>query len=220
MLAKAGKTMQDVRQRIMEELAIRELTRQLTADVTVPEAEITKFYNDNAGDFTVPERVQAHHILIAFPQKKATDGTVQFSQPAPAEKAKLLARAKNVLKMAQARDADFEKLAIQYSEDPTAKGNANIPGNKGNLGSFRREQVLKAFGDAAFAAPVGKVIGPVESEYGFHILRVNVKTPSEKLPLARVRDDIHMVLLPAKVRARLDQSIKGLEQKAVIKKNI
>jgi peptidyl-prolyl cis-trans isomerase C len=220
MLTSAGKTTQDVRQRIEEELAIRELTRVLTADVTVPEAEIQKFYDANVAEFTVPDRIAAHHILISFPQKKAADGTVQFTPPSASEKAKLLARARNVLKMTQAKGADFEKLAVQHSEDPTAKGNAQMEGNKGNLGDFSRDRVLKSFGDAAFAAPVGKIIGPVETEYGFHIIRVNAKTPGHKLPLSRVREDIQMVLLQDKVRTRLDESIKGLQQKAVIKKNI
>jgi parvulin-like peptidyl-prolyl isomerase len=220
MLTKAGKTEQDVRQRITEEMAIRELSTQLTADVVVPDAEIEKFYNDNKAEFTVPELMKAHHILIAFPTKTAANGAVEFVQPPAAEKAKLKARANNVLKLAQAKDADFEQLALKHSEDPTAKGNEQNPGNKGNLGQFTRAQVMKSFGDAAFAAPVGKVVGPVETEYGFHIIRVDSKTPSQVLPLAQVRDDIRMALVQPKAKARLDQAIDEMAKRATIKKNI
>lgn len=220
MLTKAGKTEQDVRQRITEEMAIRELSTQLTADVVVSEAEIEKFYNENKAEFTVPELMKAHHILIAFPIKKAPDGSVEFIKPPAAELAKLKARANNVLKLAQAKDADFEKLALQYSEDPTAKGNEQNPGNKGNLGEFTRAQVMKSFGDKAFAAPVGQVIGPVETEYGFHIIRVDSKTPGQVLPLTQVRDDIRMALVQPKAKARLDQAIEEMAKRATIKKNI
>ncbi|HEX8235900.1 MAG TPA: peptidylprolyl isomerase [Abditibacteriaceae bacterium] len=220
MLTRAGKTEQDVRQRITEEMAIRELTRQLTADVVVPEADITKFYNDNPKEFTTRELMRAHHILIAFPQKKSADGRVEFLQPSAADKAKLRARANSILKQAQAKDADFQKLALQYSEDPTAKGSELNPGNKGNLGEFAREQVLKSFADKAFAAPVGQVIGPVETEYGFHIIRVDSKTPSRVLPLSEVHDDIKMVLVQEKAKTRLDQSINEIAKRATIKKNI
>jgi parvulin-like peptidyl-prolyl isomerase len=220
MLTRAGKSEQDVRQRITEEMAIRELTRQLTADVVVPEADITKFYTANPKEFTTPDVMKAHHILISFPKKKDARGRVEFLKPSAADKAKLLARANNVLKLAQAKNADFQKLALQHSEDPTAKGDERNPGNNGNLGEFTREQVLKSFGDAAFAAPVGKIIGPVETEYGFHIVRVDSKTPSRLLPLSEVREDIKMVLVQEKAKARLDQSIAEIAKRATIKKNI
>jgi parvulin-like peptidyl-prolyl isomerase len=220
MLAREGKSEQELRQLISDEIAIRELTRQLTADVVVPEAEIAKFYNENPKEFTTREIMKAHHILIAFPKKTDDKGRVEFLQPPAAEKAKLRARANNVLKMAQAKDADFQKLALQYSDDPTAKGNELNPGNKGNLGEFAREQVLKSFGDKAFEAPVGKVIGPIETEYGFHIVRVDSKTPSRVLSLNEVRDDIKMVLVQEKAKARLDQSIAEITKRATIKKNI
>jgi peptidyl-prolyl cis-trans isomerase C len=109
---------------------------------------------------------------------------------------------------------------LKHSEDPTAKGNEQNPGNKGNLGQFTRAQVMKSFGDAAFAAPVGKVVGPVETEYGFHIIRVDSKTPSQVLPLAQVRDDIRMALVQPKAKARLDQAIEEMAKRATIKKNI
>jgi parvulin-like peptidyl-prolyl isomerase len=220
MLTRVGKTEQDVRQRITEEMAIRELSIQLTADVVVADAEIEKFYNENKDAFTLPEVVKAHHILISFPQKRDARGRVEFVQPSAADKNKLKARANNVLKQAQAKGADFEKLALQYSEDPTAKGNESMPGNKGNLGEFTRERVLKAFGDAVFAAPVGKVFGPVETEYGFHIVRVDSKTPGRVLPISEARADIRMALVQPKAKARLDQAIAEITKRATIKKNI
>jgi parvulin-like peptidyl-prolyl isomerase len=143
MLTRVGKTEQDVRQRITEEMAIRELSIQLTADVVVADAEIEKFYNENKDAFTLPEVVKAHHILISFPQKRDARGRVEFVQPSAADKNKLKARANNILKQAQAKGADFEKLALQYSEDPTAKGKSRCRATRGIWASSLAERVLK-----------------------------------------------------------------------------
>lgn len=202
MLAKTGKTTADVRRLITEELAIRELSKRLTADVTVPETEIAAFYKNNADDFKI-EEMQAHHILFMLKPNSP-----------PAERERQMRRLQAVLKQAQAKGADFEKLARQHSEDPTAKANG------GNLGTFERRQMVESFSEAAFKLPVGKVVGPVETEYGLHIVRVDEKPAPRLIPLARVRDSIQVVLLKKKVQQRLEQKVKQLRAAAKIKKFI
>jgi hypothetical protein len=87
--------------------------------VVVPEAEIAKFYNENPKSFTTREIMKAHHILIAFPKRRMT-GRVEFPAAAAAEKAKLRARANNS-QDAQAKDADFQKLACSTRMIPLPK---------------------------------------------------------------------------------------------------
>ncbi len=202
MLTKSGKSAADVRRLIAEELAIRELSKRLTADVTVPESEIAAVYKSSPDDFKI-EEMQAHHILFML----------KPGSP-PAERARQLNRLQTVLKLAQAKGADFEKLARQYSEDPTAKANG------GNLGTFERRQMVESFSNAAFKLPVGKVVGPVETEYGLHIVRVNAKPAPRMVPLAQVRETIQMVLLKQKVQQRLEQKVKQLRAAAKIKKYV
>jgi peptidyl-prolyl cis-trans isomerase C len=203
-LAREGKTVEDVRRIISEELAIRELTKQLTADVVVTEAEITKFYNENQDEFKIPEAVRPRHILLAV----KPDAT-------PAERQKVRVRAQALLKKAQASNADFSKLARENSDDKGSKDEG------GNLGFSIRERLIgpwKPFADAVFAAPVGKVIGPVETEFGFHIIRIEEKKPARTIPLSAVHDNIEALLLRNKIKDRLEQRISTLRTQATIKK--
>lgn len=83
------------------------------------------------------------------------------------------ATAQEVLERLQAGE-DFQELLLEYSpDDPGAQGNA------GNLGTFARGQMVPEFEEAAFAAEVGEVVGPVESQFGFHIIEVLDQTTSE-----------------------------------------
>lgn len=75
----------------------------------------------------------------------------------------------------------FEKLAVETSEDRSAKGDAKkgIPGNKGNLGYFKAFQMVTSFEDVAFTTKVGKVSMPFRTQYGYHILKVDDLRPSK-----------------------------------------
>ena len=62
---------------------------------------------------------------------------------------------------------DFSELAQEYSDDPGGKT------NRGNLGKFKREAMVKRFADAAFKLKVGEISEPVETEFGYHIIKRN-----------------------------------------------
>ena len=104
--------------------------------------------------------MRARHILIAV-KPVASD----------ADKQKAKAKAMDVLKQAKAKKADFYKLAAQYSDDPGSKEQG------GDLGFFARGEMVPAFEAAAFATPAGQITGPVESEFGYHIIKVEEKSP-------------------------------------------
>ena len=69
--------------------------------------------------------------------------------------------------------ANFEKLAFENSEDPSAKS------NKGKLGYFSAFQMVYPFEEAAFTTPIGEISKPVRTDYGYHILRVNSIRPAK-----------------------------------------
>ena len=144
--------------------------------VPVPEDSIRAYYERHPLEFTVPAKAHARHILIGV---KPGDG--------PGAKAAARKRGQDVLRRLKA-GADFAALAKELSED---RGSA---AQGGDLGEITRGQVVKEFGDAAFALKPGQTSGLVESQFGFHIIKVESLTPQRLRPLDDCRDEIHGVL--------------------------
>ena len=201
-----GQTSQDVRRVITDELAIRELSNRLTGDITISADDIGAYYRANLDQFTIPEAVHARHILLAL-NPNAT----------PAEKDAVNKHAQALIKQLNA-GADFAALAKTNSADPGSKDQG------GDLGTFPRGEMIQAFEDAAFNATPKHVVGPITTQFGVHILRVEEKTPARKLTLAEVQGDpqisaqIKSGLLKQKVQKRLDDQIAKLRARAKIQK--
>jgi peptidyl-prolyl cis-trans isomerase D len=123
--------------------------------VNVDDAEVKKFYAENAGKFSGNEQRRASHILIGF-GVSATE----------AQKKQAKLKAEEILAAIKKDPKSFESLAIKHSQDP---GSA-VKG--GDLGSFARGAMVKPFEDAAFSMKLNQVSGLVESEFGFHIIKV------------------------------------------------
>ncbi|MEY4883693.1 MAG: hypothetical protein RIS34_1547 [Pseudomonadota bacterium] len=132
--------------------------------ITVNEQDAKTYYEQNAARLSGTEERQASHILIASPKgAPAAD-----HQKASAHAAELLAAVR------KAPDS-FAELAKKNSQDP---GSA-VAG--GDLGFFARGAMVKPFEDAAFAMKKGDISDVVESDFGFHIIKlVDVKTPKQR----------------------------------------
>lgn len=129
-----------------------------------------EFYLANPKQFQRPERVRAQHVLI---------------KPEGRTKEEALILAKHVLDLASKGDQDFGKLAEEFSEDPTGKQNG------GDLGLFARGAMVKPFEDAAFALKkVGELAGPVETQFGYHIIRLAERTAETMIPFDEVKDKL------------------------------
>jgi peptidyl-prolyl cis-trans isomerase D len=142
----------------------------LLAQTTVDEAEVKKAYEANKDRYGQPEERRASHILIL-----ANSG---------GDKAKAKAKAEDVLKQVRAAPAKFAELAKQYSEDP---GSAK---NGGDLGYFSRGMMVKPFADAAFSEKEGEISNVVESEFGFHIIKLTGIHAAKVRSLDEVRGEI------------------------------
>ncbi|MBI4835696.1 MAG: protein translocase subunit SecD [Candidatus Abawacabacteria bacterium] len=112
------------------------------------------------------EKITANHILVAYKGATRADSAVSRSK----EEAKQLA---DEIKGRVNKD-NFGVQAKEYSNDTSNKDKG------GSLGSFARGQMVKAFEDAAFGANKGDIIGPVETEFGYHIIQVTDKVAPEK----------------------------------------
>jgi len=127
----------------------------LVPTIKVDDDDVKKFYNENASKFQGNEQRRASHILIGF----GVSATSEQKQVAKAKAEALLATIKKNPK-------SFEELAIKNSQDP---GSAT---KGGDLGSFGRGAMVKPFEDAAFSMKVGQVSDLVESEFGYHIIKL------------------------------------------------
>jgi NIMA-interacting peptidyl-prolyl cis-trans isomerase 1 len=109
---------------------------------------------------TPPTAITAQHVLVAWKGAERAPKTVTRSK-ADAKK-----RAEDVFAKAKA-GGDFSALVSEYSDDPAAKE------RMGSVGKFTREKMAKPFSDAAFALAVDEVSSPVETPFGFHVIKRN-----------------------------------------------
>jgi len=141
--------------------------------VEVTQEDAKKYYDENSQRFETPEQIRASHILIQ-PELTGAD---------PNEaKAKARVKTEDLLKQLK-EGADFAELAKANSSCPSApKG--------GDLGFFPRGQAPAEFDNAAFALEVGQMTDVVETEYGFHIIKVTDHKDSGTTSFDEAKDDI------------------------------
>lgn len=145
--------------RVPEQVRIEFVT--LSADSLVAQmqpaaAEVRKAYDENQKRFAVKEARQASHILITPDAGGGADA-----------KKKAKARADELYAQLKKNPKDFAELAKKFSQDP---GSAT---KGGDLGFFERGAMVKPFDDAVFAMKAGEISAPVESEFGYHIIRLS-----------------------------------------------
>ena len=145
----------------------------LRKGITVPEEELRKYYDSNASRYTVAEERRASHILVKADK----------SAPA-AERAKAKAKAESLLEQARKNPAGFAELAKKNSDDP---GSAE---KGGDLDFFSRGAMVKPFEDAVFAMKAGEISNVVESDFGYHIIKLTEARVGQKKPFEQVRADI------------------------------
>lgn len=138
-------------------------------DVKVSEEEIKNWYEGHKDRYQQSEERRASHILIGLEKQDKTQAR---------------AKAEMVLKQVQAKPAAFAELAKQYSDDP---GSAS---QGGDLGFFGRGMMVKPFEDSAFVLKDGEISGVVESDFGFHIIKLTGVHAAKGKPLAEVRGEI------------------------------
>jgi peptidyl-prolyl cis-trans isomerase D len=145
----------------------------VAAQEQVSADDVRKYYEANAARFGQPEQRQASHILLSY-KPNATD----------ADKAKVRAKAQDVLAQVRKSPGSFAALAKKYSEDPgsAAKG--------GDLGYFARGMMVPQFEDAAFRLKPNEISGLVESEFGLHIIKLTGIKPGKQRSLEEVRGEI------------------------------
>jgi peptidyl-prolyl cis-trans isomerase D len=147
--------------------------------VKVTDQELRSNYDANKAQYTHEEQVHARHILVMVNDKR-TDAEAQ-------------ARIQEAKKKIES-GTDFAKVAAEYSDDAASKASG------GDLGSFGRNKMVKEFEEAAFNAQPHKLVGPVKSNFGYHLIEVLDKTPAGTQPFEQVKEMIRVRLTAERAR--------------------
>lgn len=198
MLKEVSMNDKDVETFTREELVIDNLLdKEVSSKITVTDAEAKKFYDDNLDKFKRGEMVRASHILIGV-DKDAT----------PEAKKQAKEKAEAILKKLKG-GADFAALAKDDSTCPSkARG--------GDLGFFGRGQMVPEFEKAAFALKPGEISDVVETQFGYHIIKVTDKKAPETVKFDEVKERIDQYLKQQKVQQAIQQYIEELRGKAKV----
>ena len=146
-------------------------------DITVSEADLKTYYEQNIAKYGQPEQRRASHILVAVPQ----------GAPA-AEKDKARAKAQELAAAAKKNPDSFAELAKKNSQDP---GSAQ---NGGDLDWQTRGAFVKPVEDAIYALKKGEISDVVESEFGFHVIRLTDVREAKKRTYEEVRPELEAQL--------------------------
>ncbi|MDB5808640.1 MAG: PpiC-type peptidyl-prolyl cis-trans isomerase [Betaproteobacteria bacterium] len=162
----------------------------MAAQTDVSAEEVKQFYEQNAKQYGKAEERQASHILVTV-DSKAT----------PEQKQTARAKAEQLLKQVKQNPASFADVAKKNSQDP---GSAE---KGGDLGYFPRGAMVKPFDDAAFQMKVGEISGLVESQFGFHIIKL---TGEKKHALDEVKKQVELDLKRQKAGKKFAESAEQL----------
>jgi peptidyl-prolyl cis-trans isomerase D len=151
---------------------------------------VKKQYDDNVKQYTKAEERQASHILIAV-KPDATD----------ADKAAAKQKADALAAQARKTPAKFAELATQNSQDPGSAAQG------GDLGSFARDgSMVKPFEDAVFTGKQGDIVGPVQTEFGWHVIRITAVKAGKVQTFDEAKAQIEKDLRQQKATAQFVQN--------------
>ncbi|AWI53164.1 peptidylprolyl isomerase [Aquabacterium olei] len=142
----------------------------LKSQVSVSEDDLRRAYQENASRFSTPEERRASHILISVDPKATAD-----------QKKAARTKAEGLLAQARKNPAGFGELARANSSD---EGSAT---NGGDLDFFGRGAMVKPFDEAVFKLKTGEISDLVESEFGFHIIKLTAVRGGQAKPFEEVR---------------------------------
>ena len=193
-------TESDLRLQIERDMAIQQLiNNEVAQKVMISDEESKTYYDTHPQSFVQPEQVRASHILI----KVDADAT---------EAQKTEARKKiTAIQQKLKKGEDFASLAENYSEDTTSK-------KGGDLGYFGRGQMVEPFEEAAFRLKPNEISDIVETQYGYHLIKVVDKKPEAKLTYAEVKDRLDQYLKQQKLQSAEKLYIDNLRKNAAVEK--
>jgi parvulin-like peptidyl-prolyl isomerase len=201
-LQRQGRTLESFKRELRQAVELHLQTERLRDLVVGPieptEQELSAYLEAHREDYDTPEEVHARHILIRVPEGASE-----------AEIAQAKKQIEDIKKELE-NGADFAELAKKYSQDPGSAPNG------GDLGFFRRGQMVREFEDAAFSLEPGQISDPVRTQFGFHLIKVEEKKPAQHPELAQIRERVLKDYIAAERDRRFEQFYAELKAHAKI----
>jgi peptidyl-prolyl cis-trans isomerase C len=197
-LSDRGMTVDRLRADARIDMAINKMIEdEVALEPEATDGQVRDFYDKNPDKFTQDEAVRASHILIRV-EPDAPD----------AEKQKARARAEDLAKQAKA-GADFAELARKHSADGSAAAG-------GDLNFLVPGQTVAPFDKAVFSMQPGEISDVVETEFGFHVIKVTEKRDASLVPFTQISPRIRAFLTDEAKQGRAQAFIEELKKKAQI----
>ncbi|GFO62459.1 peptidylprolyl isomerase [Geomonas paludis] len=199
-LASQGLTVPQYKVQLKEQLErMRLMSQEVRSKIQVGEREMREYYEAHRADYGGgSETFHARHIFFKLDPKASAE-----------EAAKTRKQAEEVLAKARGGE-DFVELAKKYSQDPAAAKDG------GDLGTFKRSDMLAEIGNTVAAMKPGEVSSVVASPAGLHIIKLEQKSQEKGRPFEEVKESIEEQLYRKKSEERFNQWVKDLRSAANI----
>lgn len=168
-------------QKIKEDMLANFAIAKAVENVKVTDDEAKKFFEDNKSELVSGETVNASHILVDSEEK-----------------------ANEILAKINAGEISFEDAARANSSCPSSE-------QGGNLGEFTRGQMVPEFDEACFSMEVGEIRGPIKTQFGFHLIKLNAKNEAQPLEYETIADQIKQKLASDKQQEAYRSKINQLK---------
>ncbi len=190
----------DIKSQIEKGLSIQQFVKQEFAQkVNVSDKDTKAYYEGHPDMFKQPEEIRASHILIKVDSKS--------------DESKKAASYKKMeeIQVKIQKGGDFAALAKEFSQGPS-----NVKG--GDLGFFKRGQMVKPFEEAAFALAPDEVSSIVETRFGYHLIKVFEKKPEKTSEYGAVKERLQQYLERQEVQKQMEVYVEGLKTKGKVER--
>jgi len=167
--------------RVKEQMLIQYSINKAVSGIKVSDEDAKKFFEENPAQFAGQPTVAASHILVDSEEKAA-----------------------EILSKINAGEISFEDAAKEYSSCPSSE-------QGGSLGEFGHGQMVPEFDEACFSMEVDEVRGPVKTQFGYHLIRLDAKNDGEALQFDMVKEQIKDHLLAEKQQKAYQSRVNQLK---------
>ena len=205
-------TLEDLKNSMAVDINARQLLNEhIKGKIDISDADVKKYYEDNKPKFQRPESFRTRHILAALftPEELRTQSISELQKNKEYFFNKAERKIDDIIKELK-EGADFEKLAKEKSDDEGSRDNG------GDLGFIYKGVFDPAFDEAASKLSPGETSGKVETRFGFHVIQLIEKHPSEMAPFEEMEKGIQKFLFMEEAKKLVKVYIEDLKKQAQI----